>query len=177
MRGKTEAVLFDLDSTIADTSPRWHLSPLQNPSADWHTYAAACEDDIPILGTLRAMELHWRHSEVHICSLRAGTAQAQTEKWLKKHGAWYDVLTLDQNPPVHPDAETAIQYCADFKIRYIRRLRAEGIEVPLFYEDQVSIARLIAAVVPVVIVNPAYPKASLEWADGVGHYTGSRSTS
>lgn len=133
--------------------------PLNNPSSTWADYAAACEGDEPAPGVVRAMELHYSHHRVHICSNRPSSAMDQTCRWLKKHDIPYDEMVLA--PPELPELgteEEALLWLARRKIFYCKSLRLREIEPVLFYEDQAGIAQMIyeQAGVPCVIVNPAY---------------------
>jgi hypothetical protein len=145
------AVLFDLDSCLADTRHRWHLSPMADPSSTWARYCAARIGDTPIPGTVTAARLHYPHHQVNICSGSEASAEQVTRIWLDRHRVPYDGLALRTDP----DASNA-----DCKVRYIEFLRSLGIETVLFYEDHPDVARDIEerTGVPVACVNARYPE-------------------
>jgi len=145
------AVIFDLDSCLADTRHRWHLSPMADPSSTWTAYCAARLGDAPIPGTVAAARLHYPHHQVNICSGSEATAEEVTRAWLDLHRVPYDALVLRTDP----DASNA-----DIKVGYIEFLRSVGVEPVLFYEDHPDVAREIyeRTGVPVAGVNPFYPQ-------------------
>lgn len=145
------AVVFDLDSCLADTRHRWHLSPMADPASSWDAYCAARMGDAPIAGTVAAARMHYPHHQVNICSGSEASAEQVTRSWLDLHCVPYDALVLRTDP----DATNA-----DIKVRYIEFLRSLGIETVLFYEDHPDVAGEIQerTGVPVVCVNPRYPE-------------------
>lgn len=164
--GKPTAVVYDLDSTLAHTRHRWHLSPMTDPSSSWEIYSGACLDDSPLAGTIARLRLDWYHHEVHICSGRGAAAQKQTDQWLLKHvGPFYDYLTLR---PVGDETPNGT-----LKVNYIKGVQMAGTDVVLAYEDWPDAARQIyeETGVPVLGVNPFYEeddsKATFV-SDGIG---------
>jgi phosphoglycolate phosphatase-like HAD superfamily hydrolase len=148
MRRKINSVVFDLDSTLADTRPRHHLLPRNNPEASWEDYAAACSLDEPIPGTIRAARLHWQQAEVHIVSERAASALEDTQKWLARHDVLFDCVSL--RPEGQPSDGSGV-------ITYIKALRQVS-QVLLAYQDWPPLAERITEEtgVPCVVVNPVY---------------------
>lgn len=149
--GLRTAVLFDLDSCLADTRHRWGLSPVADPSSSWDKYCAARMGDVPIPGTVAAARLHYPHHQVNICSGSEASAEQVTRAWLSLHRIPYDALVLRTDP----DASNV-----DIKVDYIGFLRSLGIEPVLFYEDHPDVAGEIQerTGVPVLCVNPRYPE-------------------
>lgn len=144
-------VLSDLDSTIADTSPRHHLTPHRDPASSWEAYALACSGDLPMRGPIRALQIYASLYPIHIVSLRHAAATGRTKRWLKRYDVPYDVLRLRRESEPNDSAE--------YKISYIREVRDQGFEPILFLEDWPDTARAIEAEtgVPVLVVNPCYP--------------------
>lgn len=152
MIGMASVVIYDLDSTVADTRHRWHLTPRNNPSSDWEKYSLACTGDTVIAGTAKRMELDWYQHEVHICTGRSAAARELSSTWLDTHvGRFWDHLEM------RPAGDTTANGL--FKVQYIHRLREQGKRVELFYEDwEVSARDIETAGVPVLGINPFYPK-------------------
>jgi Recombination endonuclease VII len=144
-------VLSDLDSTIANTQHRHHLSPARLSGATWDSYSAACVDDRLMFGPATALRSLSRAHLVHIVSGRNDSARPQSEYWLKGHLVPYDFLQLR---PAGDRTENGL-----YKVRYIEDLRERGYEPVLFFEDWPPAARMIEEEtgVPVVCVNPCYP--------------------
>jgi hypothetical protein len=146
------AVGFDLDSTLANTRHRWGLSPMADPSSDWHAYCAARIGDEPFPGTVAAARAHYRTSQVHIFSGSEESSRLVTLQWLDLHRIPFDGLR--QRKPGDDRANHEV------KIEGILELRARGIEMLLYYEDHPEVAVRIyeATKVPVLVVNPCYPE-------------------
>jgi hypothetical protein len=153
MISKDTVVVYDLDSTVADTRHRWGLTPRNDPASDWEKYSLACSGDTALPGTVRRMELDWPYHQVHICTGRSRVALERTEQWLLKHvGPFWDHLEMRPARDRTPNGE--------FKIRYVRKLQAAGLDVVLFYEDWEKSANEIydETKVPVLGINPFYPE-------------------
>lgn len=112
------AVLFDLDSTMADTRNRRHLvpsGPVRDDTSAWEEYSAACSSDepIPAIQQLWALTAAARLGRV-ILSGRNDSARPQTEAWLRDHyiGDWDDLV-------LRPDGENGL---TDWKARAVRDL-------------------------------------------------------
>ena len=147
------AVVYDLDSTLADTRHRWHLNPRADPTSDWEKYSMACPDDLPIKGTIVRMQLDYMDYQVHICTGRSDAAHDLTVAWLDQHaGPAYDYLKMRLAGDHTPNGV--------YKVNYIRELSKQGVPVALFYEDWGEAAAYIAehTGVPVLGINPFYPE-------------------
>lgn len=163
MKRHTRAVLFDLDSTIANTYHRQHMVPaIRDGKLTWDDYAMACAEDETFPGVVRLATLMWMHFQVHIVSGRSDVALDLTDRWLRRYGVPFDVLKL--RPPGHYESNS------EFKISYIRELKAAGIDASLFVEDWKSTGDEITAAtgVPCLIVNPCYPEDAPEGKE-IGH--------
>lgn len=162
------AVLWDLDSTLCSTWHRQHMIPaVKAGEKTWDDYAALCGDDDPIEGTVALVRLiaaqnafiedpEKRIRQIAV-SGRSGSAKMLTLKWLRTHG-----IPLDRTI-MRPDGD-----CTEnglLKVRVIRQLRGEGIDVRLFIEDWPPAAEIIREQtgVPVLVVNPCYPDEGAEF--------------
>jgi len=161
VKNKNIAVVYDLDSTLADTRHRWNLNPRADPASDWEKYSMACPGDLPIRGTITRMQLDWPYYQVHICTGRYNAARDLTVTWLEEHvGGSYDYLKMRSAGDHTPNGV--------YKVKYIRDLSKSGVPVALFYEDWGEAAAYIAehTGIPVLGINPFYPEdiADLEAA-------------
>ncbi len=146
------AVGFDLDSTLAWTRHRWHLSPMADPASDWEKYCAARTGDTPVRGPVAAARLYYQHHQVHIWSGSEESSALVTLDWLDLHRIPFDGLR--QRPPGDRTPNGRL------KARFILELRDQGIETVLYFEDHPDSARDIERLtgVPVLVVNPCYPE-------------------
>jgi hypothetical protein len=144
------AVGFDIDSTLADTRHRWHLSPMTDPESNWERYCAARAGDTPIRGTVAAARAHYLYHQVHLFSGSEDSSGPVTRRWLDRHRVPFDVLRQ------RPAGDNSTN--AELKIRFIEELRAAGVEMVLYYEDHPDVAAEIEVKtgVPVLVVNPCY---------------------
>lgn len=135
----THVIMVDLDSTIADSRQRaHHLSD----DTDWEAYAMASGEDVPISSVVALIDALSMAAEIHIVSGRHWASREITERWLKKHCVYFDVLALCPDTSLHiewkkmwRDAMEALHYDVDLLID----------DNPLFVEA--------FAPTPVVVVN------------------------
>lgn len=140
--------VWDLDSTLADTSPRHHLSPFVNPDETWYTYANACDLDKPMTGTITMLRiLYVAGMEIHILTGRRSTAREKTKAWLDTHGVPWHVLRMRSDDDLEPNS--------DYKIDYMRNLP----QLPaLFVSDWSPECQAVRKIlgIPSVCINPEY---------------------
>ena len=149
----TRIILSDLDSTVAHTLHRAHLMPEDRAHGDWVPYSLACLEDPVIEGTAQALRLFSESFPVYFVSGRSFEAIQPTLMWLDQAGIIFESLRLRR--PQDPRDN------GDFKVAYIRELRAEGLEPVLMLEDWPPVVEKIEAEtgVPVLCVNPRYHHA------------------
>lgn len=154
------AVGFDLDSCLADTRHRWHLSPMADPSSSWDKYCAARMGDTPIAGTVAAARLYYPAHQVHIFSGSGESSDLVTREWLDLHRIPFDVLRQRPEGDHRPNAL--------LKAGFILELRAAGVEMLLYHEDHGPVAQEIPVLtgVPVLGVNPFYPEDAHKFQQG-----------
>lgn len=152
MKEANVAVIYDLDSTIADTRHRWNLNPLADPTSDWEKYSLACPGDTPITGTIARMGMDYPYFQVHICTGRSDVARDLTVTWLAQNYCQYDYLHMRPAGDHTPNGV--------YKVNYIRELSKRFVPVALFYEDWGEAAAYIAkhTSIPVLGINPFYPE-------------------
>lgn len=153
-------VIADIDSTVADTRQRWHLSPMADPNSSWHAFCAARMSDLPIAGTVTLLRMLYPHHQVHLCSGSEESSRDVTRSWLAMHRVPHDVLRQRAEGDRRPNAEV--------KIAYIEELRARGLHVALFLEDHPDVGVQIPrrTGVPVLGVNPFYPEDEEKFRQG-----------
>lgn len=141
-------VVWDLDSCIADTSPRHHLSPFIDSTQTWHTYAKACINDLP-MDTIELVKITHALHRVHIVTGRRSSALAETIGWLSRYSVPHDELRMRTDHD--PDSNT------DYKIAYMKTLP----EVPvLFISDWAPECQAVRKHLGIkaVCINPEYEK-------------------
>lgn len=123
------AVLWDLDSTLANTTHRQDMVPLikAGDGPTWVDYSLACGDDTPIEGAAALVRLLWGRIHQYGVSGRSMSAEQATQQWLEKHEIPLDGLFLRADDDKTPNGE--------HKVRVIRDLRDQGVDIVLFVED------------------------------------------
>ncbi len=146
---RSEVVLSDIDSTLADTRQRRFACPTVDPMRTWTEYAMLCGSDAPFPGPIRVLKMfHAAGYGIHLITGRPERARKLTEGWLLEHEVPYEQLRM------RPDG---ISHEISLKVAYIDTLRAQGYEPVLFLEDWPAEAALIeAAGVPTLCLNPRY---------------------
>lgn len=145
------AVLWDLDRSLADNTPRDHLVPADmTVDANWDEWSLACMEDVPILGAITRLRLDSLAHQVHICSARGVISHDLTLRWLDLH------IGMEHINNVKLRARADQRKGWELKVEYIELLRARGIHVVLAYDDVEEQAHEIYAAtgVPVLTVNP-----------------------
>lgn len=159
----TRAVLWDLDSTLANTAHRQPMVPLIKAKAGptWEDYSMACVDDTPVDGTVALVRLlatstytdpdgNRQPYRQYGVSGRSDAARQLTLDWFAKHGIPLDNVYLRPAGDHTPNGK--------YKVGVIRRLRDKGVDVALFVEDWKETADYIYAKtgVPVLVVQGDY---------------------
>lgn len=151
--GPAPVMLWDLDSTLANTLHRRHLIPnIKAGQATWEDYSMLCEGDEPIEGSVAlARELEDFSVQIAV-SARNVCAQEKTRLWLLAHSVPLDGAIL--RPPEWNEAHSA-----DWKVHVTKRMLELGADIRLWFEDNSEIAAYLRAEtgVPVVGINPFEP--------------------
>lgn len=91
-----DAIIFDMDGTLADCSHRLHFVERAGKK-DWERFFAGCSEDTPRLEILRlAQELSLKN-KILIASGRPERLRRVTENWLKSFEIPYDRIYLRKN--------------------------------------------------------------------------------
>src|SRR5215469_1058342 len=153
-RRMTEVVLFDLDSTIADTYHRqWMVPEIKAGNGPtWDDYSMACSDDKPIEGVISMLRMLSDAGKlIFIVTGRSDAARDLTQEWLKQNHVPWDALLMRKAGDRTPNGT--------YKRAAIKKIEDAGYEPVLFVEDYPAVADEIRATgLPVLLVNPGYPE-------------------
>ena len=155
MIGPSTAVVWDLDSTVADSRHRHHLRPSQpenrgNPEFTWTRYSLACSGDAPMAGSVALMRLLWPYHVQIAVSGRSQEAQELTEEWAATHDVPLDRIILRGTGNYTPNGLLKVQRIGDIQ---------QQLRVVMAMEDWAGDAQEIRAAfpkIPVLVVNPEY---------------------
>src|SRR5665213_2001730 len=82
----TEAVIFDIDGTLANCSHRLHHI-LETRPKDWDAFFGAMDDDLPIRPIVQLFtELETAGNVIILCTGRPENYRQVTERWLWNNG-------------------------------------------------------------------------------------------
>ena len=104
--GKLKALIFDLDSTVANINHRLHhIIGKVNSAKNYKKFFETLEDDIPNDWCVEMM-YHFSMSGYHIfiITARPDTFGDRTEAWLKKYGIPHDVLIMRKKGDFRKDS-------------------------------------------------------------------------
>jgi hypothetical protein len=164
------AVVWDLDSTVADTLHRHHMLDgikawyaavetwgdeeqavlAGNVKVTWDDYSMACIRDTPVAGTVTLMRMLWKSSLQIAVSGRNAVANELTQKWVRLHKVPLDKIVLRvAGDFTHSD---------EYKVRELSALEEAGITVLAYIDDWPSTATAVtlATGIPSLMVNPNY---------------------
>jgi hydroxymethylpyrimidine pyrophosphatase-like HAD family hydrolase len=118
-------VIFDMDGVLCNADARQHyITPPQN---DWKGFFEACGEDDTIDETMRLLEVLDRGVRVVLLTGRPLQVQRTTIEWLEHKDLRWDLLIMRDR------GDYAISI--DFKQQTVRRLKAEGFDIRLAFED------------------------------------------
>ncbi len=107
---KRQAVLFDLDGTICDSSHRQHF--LTERPRNWSAFFDACADDLPhphvqalfdMVACYDPVDELKQTVDIVICSGRPDSHRKQTEDWLDKYSFYHQHLLMRKTGDYRPD--------------------------------------------------------------------------
>ena len=131
--------VFDLDDTLADTSPRAHLNPrLQDNGDGWIPYSMACADDLPIAPTIALTTIALIEGfQPWIITGRTELAESLTRRWLRKHEVRYSTLLMR--------AEGDHRGNVELKMDYLEMAEKIGYECQLWVDDYPKVIDAVSA--------------------------------
>ena len=141
---KIEAVIFDVDGTLADNRHRQHLAPRGashgvgaiHKQGSWKEFFDAMHLDVPNEAVAWLARLIWTKASGVRLILVTGRAERfrhGTEKWLRDHKINYDVMHMRGNDDYRDDAEV--------KKDILDRIR-ENHEVLFSVDDRASVVNM-----------------------------------
>ncbi len=133
----TEAIVFDIDGTLADLSHR--LKFVSGEHKDWERfYQGVGEDEVIVpIAQLFAMYASSLPPDSKLLCItgRPERTRAATLKWFReKIGPEPDAIYMRKDHDFRPDVEV--------KREWVEKLRAEGYDIRLAFEDRDRVVKL-----------------------------------
>lgn len=133
----TEAIVFDIDGTLADLSHR--LKWISGEEKDWDRfYQDVCGDSVVVpIAQLFAMYASFLASDSRLICItgRPERTRAATLKWFReKIGPEPDAIYMRKDHDFRPDVEV--------KREWVEKLRAEGYYIRLAFEDRDRVVKM-----------------------------------
>lgn len=130
----TQAIIVDIDGTVADCTARLHH--IKGVNRNWGKFWQGMENDLPIqhvITLVQAFEAYRRdafgqHIEIIVVTARDKSVQQQTIDWLRANGVPYDQLYMREANDFRKDAIV--------KKELLDQIRAKGYEVMFALEDR-----------------------------------------
>lgn len=155
----TNVIIFDLDSTLADTTHRAHHMPTPENGRTWWDYAELCHLDDPIPGALWLAKVLGSTHHTTILTLRPDVARHQTMDWLDFHYVdYHELIMLPRH--VYDRSNGSHAYLMDWKARQVKAIQQKGAHVVLAVDDSLHAERTYASVgVPcLTVLSPGLRK-------------------
>jgi beta-phosphoglucomutase-like phosphatase (HAD superfamily) len=133
-RHRRQAVVWDLDGTLADDRARAHFVEVEEgKKRDWRSYFDAIEEDPPIAASMEILRaLHQAGIRIVFLTGRPEYTRPKTERWLQANGLTdYDELLMRPEREHRP--------AGLFKVEVIRSLQ-ERYELVCAFEDRIDVA-------------------------------------
>jgi hypothetical protein len=153
--------LWDLDSTIRDTTQRqWIIPEIKSGNASWADYSMLCAADAPIEGPIALMREAVDVSHIGVTGSNE-CARNLTSIWLDKNEVPLSAVIMRPDDYPLPNGK--------WKVMVIRALLRVNADIRLFFEDWDVVAVYIREQtgIPVVGINPFYPTEKESPGDGV----------
>jgi len=145
--GPGPAVAFDLDGVLSDGSARRHH--LSGSKPDWEAFLAGVGDDPPIEETARLLSLLDPSLAVVLLTGRPARVGRVTLDWLSLHQLRWDLMVMRLDGDYRP--------AAVFKQEAVRALRASGLDIRLYFEDDKRTVELLRTEgLPTLYVHSGY---------------------
>lgn len=129
---KKQAVIFDIDGTIADISHR--LNHIQNDPKDWDAFHEDCANDDPIYPIINLAHIFDRMGfHIILCTGRPFRNYEKTSAWLNFHTVPYHRIHMRDND----------NYESDFIIKKrMLDIILEKYEVYMVFEDRDQVVNM-----------------------------------
>lgn len=134
-------VTCDLDSTLCDTGHRQKMIDREK-GTDWAQYSLQCDEDGPVKGIVKVLQLLAMNKSILIVGLsaRMAVAEEKTLAWMHRHGVPIEQVFLDTGEvkDYHPGWTHA-----DYKLARLRQVEEIlGAKVALHFDDYAEVADL-----------------------------------
>lgn len=125
-----EAVIFDIDGTLANNEHRvHHLYPEDGSKKDWEAFFEDQSDDSVIPDVRRVLQMYnYSGVRIYILTGRGEEYRGDTVKWLWNYDIKYERLAMR---PLDDRTNDDI-----LKINQIKAWQAEGIKIVGLYDDR-----------------------------------------
>lgn len=130
----TEAIVFDVDGTLANNDHRQHLLIGQKPN--WDAFFAAMAGDQPNEPIIKLYEA-LKNTGKYTCILVSGRPEIfrnQTIDWLNQNRIFFDLLKMRPAGDRRPDHEV--------KEEILRDLQTEGFQILFAIDDRTSTVKM-----------------------------------
>ena len=98
----TDAVIFDIDGTLADITHRLHH--IKKEPKDWDAFFAACPDDSPVIPIINLTHIFDAMGfKILLVSGRSNKVVGETANWLMKHKVKFQSLYMREDGDHRPD--------------------------------------------------------------------------
>lgn len=152
----TDAVVFDIDSTLADSSKRAArmINRENRHLTDWLAYAMASGEDAATSTAQLAKLFHRLGVTVGLCTFRPESSRDVTQKWLAAKGIEYEFLVMSKD-----DTEMRP---VEYKVAALERI-SESFKVLMHFDDSWEICQAVENLlgIPAVCVRSYAPAQDL----------------
>jgi hypothetical protein len=159
---RTGIALWDLDSTVFDTSPRHAYFPPEGPTRDWIGYSRMCHLDIAVMPIVKLAQVTNVLLDNFILSARIGDPEvfATTKRKLGEVNFPYEQIFL-----MPPHQQHTVHH-VEFKRRKATNLKELGYDIVIAFEDNPECQEMYHSLgIPTVLVTPPYVSNLLRQAD------------
>jgi phosphoglycolate phosphatase-like HAD superfamily hydrolase len=144
------AVVFDVDGVLSDAAGRQHyLDGRQGRRKDWKGFFDAVGEDPLVEEVNRLLQLLDDELTVVLLTARPTRVRPLTLAWLERYDVRWDLLAM------RPDGDR--QSALSYKQATVERLRAEGFDLRLAFEDdRRNVAMFRECGIPCVYIHSGY---------------------
>lgn len=133
----TQAYIFDIDGTLADTKHRQHLIDGTVTPKNWPEFFELCYRDPPIPHMLELVEIIAEDRDVLFVTGRTEDVRQKTLAWLRSYlGGWVFDEDLYMRPSGDHRADTVV------KSELMDRIIADGWTPKMVFEDRTSVVTM-----------------------------------
>lgn len=114
MSDKIDAIIVDIDGTLADNMHRQHLAPKRGTAQgvgaihlepSWRRFFDAMHLDVPVPAVRLIVNKFYPLARVILCTGRSERFRRGTEEWMTTHNVMYDVMHMRADDDYRKDEE------------------------------------------------------------------------